>query len=160
MRNLAQVVLIFGVLTLVAGAADDRGSVVIIFKDGHQQSFPLSEVAHIQFKTNARTTAVALPPEAFSVSAGHFLGRWRVGDGAGSSFIITLDRKGYATKTVGGRHGTWTVENGEAHISWDDGWHDAIRRAGNNYEKAAYGPGKNFSDPPDNVADAKSLDPI
>ncbi len=160
MRNPAPGVLMFGVPAFVARAAGYRGSLVIIFKDGHQQSFPPSEVAPLQFKTSPRTTAVGLPPEAFSVSAGHFLGRWRVGDGAGSSFIITLDRKGYATKTVGGRHGTWTVENGEAHISWDDGWHDAIRRAGNNYEKAAYGPGKNFSDPPDNVADAKSLDPI
>jgi len=154
------VLLLVGFFTLAAGAADERGSVVITFKDGHQQSFPLSKIAHLQFKTPARTTSVELPSEAFSASAGHFLGRWRCGDGAGSTFIITLDRKGRASKSIGSTHGTWEVENGEAHISWNDGWHDAIRKTGSSYEKVAYGPGKTFSDQPDNVADAKSLDPI
>jgi hypothetical protein len=102
---------------------------------------------------------VPLPISA-SGSAGHFLGRWRCGDGQGHNFIITLDRDGHATKSIGSARGTWVLENGEAHVSWDDGWHDAIRKVGNNYEKVAYGPGKTFSDDPDNIADAKSLDPI
>ena len=159
MRNLVKIALALGVLTLVARAADDKNSVVITFKDGHQQSFPLSEVSKIQFKTSSKTTSVPLPIPS-SVSAGHFMGRWRCGDGQGHDFIITLDRDGHATKSIGSAHGTWTVENGEAHVSWDDGWHDAIRKVGNNYEKVAYGPGKTFSDQPDNIADAKSLDPI
>ncbi len=160
MRNIVKSVIIVGLLTLAAGASDDRGSVVITFKDGHQQSFPLSDVDRIQFKTSTKTTAVPLPSESFTASAGHFLGRWRVGDGQGNTFIITLDRKGRATKSIGAARGTWKVEDGAAHISWDDGWHDAIRKAGNKYEKVAFGPGKTFSDQPDNVADAKSLEPI
>jgi len=159
MRNLVKIALALGVLTLVARAADDKNSVVITFKDGHQQSFPLSEVSKIQFKTPSKTTSVPLPISS-SGSAGHFMGRWKCGDGQGRNFIITLDRDGHATKSIGSAHGTWTVENGEAHVSWDDGWHDAIRKVGNNYEKVAYGPGKTFSDQPDNIADAKSLDPI
>jgi len=159
MRNLVKIALAVGVLTLAASAAEDHNSVVITFKDGHQQSFPLSEVARIQFKSPTKTTAVPLPLPSLS-STGHFLGRWRCGDGGGRTFIITLDRDGHATKSIGSAHGTWTVENGEAHVSWDDGWHDAIRKVGNNYEKVAYGPGKTFSDEPDNKAEAKSLDPI
>ena len=159
MRNLVKIAVTLGVLTLAAAAAEDRNSVVITFKDGHQQSFPLSEVARIQFKSPTKTTAVPLPIVSPG-SAGHFLGRWRCGDGMGGNFIITLDRDGHATKSIGSARGTWTVENGEAHVSWDDGWHDAIRKVGNNYEKVAYGPGKTFSDGPDNTADAKSLDPI
>lgn len=159
MRNQVLVTLTLIVLTLAAAAADDKNSVVITFKDGHQQSYPLSEVSRIQFKTPSKTTSVALPISAAG-SAGHFLGRWRCGDGAGHNFIITLDREGHATKSIGSARGTWVVENGEAHVSWDDGWHDAIRKVGNNYEKVAFGPGKTFSDDPDNTADAKSLDPI
>jgi len=111
MRNLVKIALALGVLTLVARAADDKNSVVITFKDGHQQSFPLSEVSKIQFKTPSKTTSVPLPISS-SGSAGHFMGRWRCGDGQGRNFIITLDRDGHATKSIGSAHGTWTVENG------------------------------------------------
>jgi len=156
MRNILKVALTLMMFTLLAGAAD---SVVITFKDGHQQSFPLSEVSRIQFKTPTKTTSVALPIPS-NGSEGHFLGRWRCGDGSGHNFIITLNRDGHATKSIGSARGTWVVENGEAHVSWDDGWHDAIRKVGGNYQKVAYGPGKTFSDEPDNTADAKSLDPI
>jgi len=160
MRNLVLVAFSFMVLTLGAAAADDKNSVVITFKDGHKQSFPLSDISQLQVKTPNKTTSVALPIIATSGSAGHFLGRWRVGDGAGNHFIITLDRDGHATKSIGSTRGTWVVENGEAHVSWDDGWHDAIRKVGNSYQKVAYRPGNTFSDNADNTTDAKSLDPI
>ena len=160
MHTVIKVAIFLGMLTLVAGAADDRNSLVITFKDGHQQSFSLSDIAHIQFKTPTKTTAVEMPGAPSAANVGHFLGKWRVGDGQGRNFIITLDRNGSATKSTGSAHGTWVVEKGEAHISWDDGWHDAIRKAGTKYEKGAYGPGKTFSDSPDNIADAKSLEPI
>jgi hypothetical protein len=83
-----------------------------------------------------------------------------VGDGAGGSFVITLKRNGEARKSLGPARGTWTAENGEARIVWDDGWRDAIRKVGEGYEKAAFGPGRTFSDTPSNVADAKSTEPI
>jgi hypothetical protein len=71
-----------------------------------------------------------------------------------------LQRNGEAKKDYGAAHGTWTVVDGEARITWDDGWHDAIRKTSAGYEKAAFGPGKSFSDTPSNVADAKSTEPI
>jgi hypothetical protein len=145
--------------TLPAAAAD-RDSVVITFKDGHQQSYPLADVAHVEIKSGGATTPVKLPQVASSGSVGHFLGRWRVGDGSGSTFIITLERNGSAHKSIGSNRGTWTVEDGEAHIVWDDGWRDAIRRNGDKYEKVAYRPGSTFSGTPDNTTGAKSLDPI
>ena len=160
MRTFLKFSMVVAALALSVWAADNRGSVVITFKDGHQQSFPLSDVSRIQLKTPTKTTSVALPADSFTASAGHFMGRWRVGDGQGNNFTITLDRNGRASKSIGSAHGTWIVENGEAHISWDDGWHDAIRKVTNGYEKVAYGPGKSFSDKPDNVTDAKSLEPI
>jgi hypothetical protein len=141
-------------------AQADHDALVITFKDGHQQTLPTSDIAHIEFKTSGKTTPVAMPFTPSSGSSGHFLGKWRVGNGMGGTFLITLERNGQATKTIGENHGTWRVENGEAHISWDDGWHDSIRKTGSKYEKAAYGPGKSFSDKPDNVAEASSLDPI
>src|ERR1044071_5857400 len=88
MRNFVIITLSLMVVTLAASAADDKNSVVITFKDGHQQSFPLSEVSKIQLKNAGKTTSVPLPISS-SASAGHFLGRWRCGGGQGHNFIIT-----------------------------------------------------------------------
>jgi hypothetical protein len=48
------------------------------------------------------------------------------------------------------------VVDGEARISWDDGWHDAIRKVGTTHEKRAYEPGKSFDDQPSNVTAARN----
>jgi len=139
--------------TAKAASQDDRNSIVIIFKDGHQQSFPVADVARIEFTSPTSIAALSLPAR--------FVGKWKVGNGAAGSFLITLQRNGEANKTIGGPHGTWTVVDGEARITWDDGWRDAIRKAGDGYEKAAFEPGKTFSDSPSNVASAKkNAEPI
>jgi len=163
MRNLVRIALAVGILALVVPnaslAADpapqrERNSLVIIFKDGHQQSFPVAEIARIEFTS----------PSSIASTAGRnrFLGRWKVGDGSGGTFYITLERDGNARKSIGSTHGTWTVVEGEARINWNDGWHDAIRKVGNKYQKVAFAPGKSFSDAPDNMTDAenKEANPI
>jgi len=140
-----------GVSGLKAAPEDERGSIVIVFKDGHQQSFRLAEISRIDFNTSAASVPGS--------GKGRFEGRWKVGDGAGGTFFITLDPDGKAQKTIGGAKGIWTVVDGEARINWDDGWHDAIRKVGNKYQKLAYGPGSTFSDEPANVADATYTEP-
>ena len=82
-----------------------------------------------------------------------------MGEGNGSNFYITLDADGQARKSIGASHGAWTVVGAEARISWDDGWHDAIRRVGASHEKFAYEPGKSFNDVPSNVTAAKNTQP-
>jgi hypothetical protein len=160
MRDIFRFLAILAFLGLaVSGALTEAspagtGSIVIVFKDGRQQTFPVADVARIEFKTPAEAST-GLAPEG----RGYFLGEWRVGDGAGSTFLIKLSRDGTATKSIGGTHGTWTVVDGEARISWEDGWHDAIRKAGNRYEKAAYEPGRTFSDDPSNVTSARRTHP-
>lgn len=128
------------------------GSIVIYFKDGHQRSFPLADIARIQFTSPAQSN--------FRLERGHFVGKWKVGDGAGGTFQITLRRDGTARKSMGSSRGTWTVVNGEARITWDDGWRDVIRRNGNGFQKAAYAPGKSLSGDPSNVAEAQPTEPI
>ena len=96
----------------------------------------------------------SVPPASFS-------GKWEVGLGVGAaSFYITLEKGGKATKSTGSPHGTWTVYEDEARISWDDGWHDVIRKAGTHYEKVAFAPGKSFSDKPDNIEPARRTEPM
>ncbi len=160
MRNLAGVVPVLGVLVLAVATAspqsssmspDQRSSLVIVFKDGHQQSFPVADVARIEFKTPAVSAPIA--------GRGKFLGKWRVGEGNGAHFFITLEPDGEAKKSIGASHGTWAVVEGEARISWDDGWHDILRKVGHKYEKVAFAPGKSFSDQPDNVTDAANTEP-
>lgn len=135
-------------------AAKDSGqnSIVIIFKDGHEQSIPMADIARIEF--TAPTSSV-LP-----VGSARFLGDWKVGDGMGGTFIISLKPDGLAHKTNGGGgEGTWKVAHGEAQVSWDDGWHDVIRKVGNKYEKSAYSPGTSLSDKPSNSAEATYTEP-
>ena len=185
MRNIGSMVSIFAMLlSAVPGASpqansasqDERTSLAIVFNDGrqqtlaatdtariefkgaamivsqgeHQQSIPISEIARIEFNHG--------PASASAMGRGRFVGKWRVGQGNGDHFFITLERNGDASKSIGANHGTWTVADGEARISWDDGWHDAIRKVGNKFEKVAFEPGKSFSDPPTNVTDAQSTD--
>ena len=130
-------------------AAQDAGStIVIVLKNGKQQSFNLSDVARIEFSTPASA--------AMGWGRGRFIGDWKVGDGAGGTFTITLKPDGKARKSMGsGSGGTWTVVDGEAQITWDDGWHDVIRRVNGKFQKAAYSPGASLDDQPSNVAEAE-----
>ena len=130
-------------------ASSGPTSIVITFKDGHQQTFLMSDVARVEY---VGTTDAILGPD-------YFLGKWEVGDGSSSgTFLITLEPNGEASKTLGASHGIWTVEGNEAHISWDDGWRDAIRKIGTAHEKFAFAPGTTFSDKPNNVSAARRLD--
>jgi len=130
----------------------DKDAIVIVFKDGRQQTFSLADIERIEFKSPLSKAAVA--------GVNSFLGKWKVGvgDGMGGTFFITLERDGVASKSIGSSHGTWTVVDKEARISWDDGWHDAIRKVGTKFEKFAYEPGKSFTDQPSNVTDAKNTE--
>lgn len=154
-------------------SAHDRGnSLVLTFKDGHQKSFSEAELSRIEFNPprivlkNGRTESFPKddvvriemkgPSDNGVLGRNHFIGKWKVGTGAGSHFFITLDRDGVAHKTIGANHGTWELVNGEARIRWDDGWHDAIRKVGEKHEKCAFAPGKTFDDKPSNVTDAQN----
>jgi len=146
--------LLFAVPTGLVAAPADANSIVIVFKDGRQQTFSLADIERIDFKSPASS--------GVAIRGSSFLGKWRVGEGNGLSFDITLNRDGSATKSIGASHGTWTTVDNEARISWDDNWHDAIRKVGNKYEKRAFEPGKSFTDTPSNVTNAKrtEVEPI
>ncbi len=180
MCNMARAVSL-GILVLVSAIAslgqssiskDTRGSLVMVFKDGHRQTFPVADIAKIEFKAadivvfkDGRQQSFPLTDVQsfeFDTTAtkpslpgrNHFVGKWKVGQGNGANFFITLEASGEARKSIGASHGTWTVVEGEARIAWDDGWHDAIRKVGTKHEKVAFEPGKSFSDEPANVTDA------
>ncbi len=151
-------------------------SIAVVFKDGHQKNFPLSTVSGISFKKDAMVIAHDGRQESIPVNdivrmdfhAGsskslpmgrnHFLGKWEFGTGQGSdTFTVTLDADGQAHKSIGAPHGTWVLVDNEARISWDDGWHDVIRKVGGKHQKFAFEPGKSFTDQPSNVSTAESL---
>jgi hypothetical protein len=164
---------IAGAFARPASPVDDRNSIVIVFKDGHRQSFAMTELARIDFQAGTavfkdghheklaaseiENIEFETPAQNVSTpSRAHFIGKWLVGDGSGHDFYITLDADGDAKKTRGAAHGTWSMVDGEARIAWDDGWHDAIRKVGTSHEKFAYEPGKSFDDKPSNVTEARS----
>lgn len=135
------------------------GNIVIVFKDGHQQSFPLSSILRIDFKDVTGTQSSSGATPARVPGRKRFLGKWQVGEGNGDHFYIELDDNGEAKKSIGAGHGTWVYVNGEARISWDDGWRDVIRKSGIHYQKYAYEPGKSLSDTPSNVTEAMNPNP-
>ena len=128
------------------------GTIVIVFKDGHRQTYNLADVARVEFPT----ADVASTSSASGPSRGHFLGKWEVGDGAGNNFFITLREDGDAFRSLGDVHGKWAYFDGEARVTWDDGAQDAIRKVGSHYQKFAYEAGKSFTDTPANVTNARN----
>jgi len=140
-------------------SADESGSVVIVFKDGHRQTIPAAAISAMEFQSAAGVTTPISIPTVVVPGRGRFLGKWLVGEGNGDTFYITLEENGEASKSHGSPHGTWTYVDGEARVSWDDGWHDALRKVGSKYQKYAYGPGKSFTNTPDNVTEARNTTP-
>lgn len=169
--------LAFSVATPKANAADDHSSIVIVYKDGHRQTLASAEVSRIDLKDPAsivykdghrEKVRAAIDRIEFEESGlktmlpgrSHFIGKWEVGEGNGmSKFLITLEADGTARKSIGAPHGTWTLVDGEARISWDDGWHDAICKTSSGHEKRAYEPGRSFDDAPSNVTEARNTAP-
>src|SRR4029077_15352187 len=80
-------------------AAKETTSIVIVFKDGHQQTFAMADIARVEYR-DARDATVGLD---------YFLGKWEAGDGNSGTFFITLERNGEATRSIGSSHGTWAI---------------------------------------------------
>jgi len=185
MRGLFRIAIVLSGFALLTGAIipaanalspEDRSPIVVVYKDGHHQSFAAGEIVRLDMKPpvtivykdghreklradidhiefDESSASVAVPGRT------HYIGKWEVGEGNGNHFFITLEANGDAKKSIGSPHGTWTLVDGEAHIAWDDGWHDAIRKRGGRHEKAAFEPGKGFDDSPSNVTEARNTQP-
>lgn len=131
----------------------DAGSVTVLLKDGHRQTFRVADVDRIELTGSVPSNLVRYP----GPSRSHFLGKWEVGEGTGRNFYITLDDDGTAHRSSGHERSTWKYVNGEAQIRWDDGWSDCIRKVGAWYKKFAYHTDQAFSGTPENVTDARNL---
>lgn len=159
-----------------ASPIDDHEPVVIVYTDGHRQTLASGEIARIDLKAPAtilykdghrEKLRADIDHIEFSESAAspmipgrsHYIGKWEVGQGNGDTFFITLNADGTANKSIGASHGTWTLVDGEARVTWDDGWHDMIRKRGPKHEKLAFEPGKTFDYQPTNVTEARNTQP-
>ena len=182
MRGLIRFIAFSTILTLAAilnanaFGIDDHDPVVIVYKDGHRQTLAAGEIERIDLKSpativyknghreklRAEIERIEFAESGASSSLpgrSHYIGKWEVGRGNGDNFFITLNADGTAKKSLGSPHGTWTLVDGEARITWDDGWHDAIRKRGSKHEKVAFEPGRTFDDEPSNVTDARNTEP-
>jgi hypothetical protein len=151
--------LLAGVVTHAAPPAKAAGTLVVVFKDGHRQTFNMADVDRIEYPGGSIAATDLGAPKSQLTARGRYVGKWQVGDGNGSTFYITLNEDGSAYRTLGDVHGKWVYSNGDALITWNDGGGDAIRRVGSRFQKFAYMNGKSFSDSPDNVADAHNTSP-
>lgn len=141
------------------GKSSAGGTLVIVFKDGHSQSFNLSDIERVEFPARTQVASAASDSNTPAPPRGHYVGRWECGDGNGGTFYIDLKSDGDAWRSIGNMRGRWEYVNGEARVTWDDGAQDAIRKVGSHYQKFAYEAGKSFTDHPNNVAVARLTNP-
>jgi hypothetical protein len=127
----------------------DPISIVITFRDGRQETYAMADIASVEYKDLTQPT----------IGTDYFLGKWEVGDGNSGSFFITLEPNGEAVRSLGASHGIWAIVGEEARISWDDGWHDVIRKAGDGHEKFAFAPSTALDDKAANVTAARKTEP-
>jgi hypothetical protein len=149
-------------------------SITVVYKDNHQQTYTSAEVSRIDLKNDVlvvnrtghdeqiplgKVSRIDIheAPADVANNRSHFIGKWEMGVDSGTqrSFRVTLDRDGQAHKTIGSDHGTWTFVDGNARITWDDGWRDVITQVGSKYEKRAFEPGKPLTGKPSNVTEAR-----
>jgi hypothetical protein len=147
-----------GLANAASPSKSGTGTIVIVFKDGHRQSFNLADIERVEFPSSGLASSdegvnPSLPSRA------RYFGKWEAGDGNGGTFYISLYENGDAKRTIGDVHGKWAYVNGEALITWDDGKLDAIRKVGSRFRKFAYMEGNSFTDKPANVTDAHNTTP-
>ena len=149
--------------------ADDRDSVVIVYKNGHRQSLAAAEIARVELKAPATIVykdghrekisseidriEFGSPEVGMTPGRGHFVGKWEVGQGGNAgNFFITLDEDGSARKSIGASHGTWTVvdEGGSHQLGLMAGTTPSGKSV-QRTEKRAYEPGKSFDEEPSNA---------
>lgn len=161
MRKLLSVTtLAIAVLFLLPASRAQTGShsnsLVIVYRDGHRQSVNLNDVQRLEFPGAVPAGLISTP----GPSRARFLGKWEVGEGNGENFYISLRDDGTALRTMNAiehERGHWEYVNGEAQVTWDDGWQDCIRKTGAQFKKYAYSQGKAFTDEPDNVTNARNV---
>jgi len=166
MKNLVRLTGLAALLSLTASLGQvaahaapkvSSGAIVIVFKDGHRQTYNLSDIDRVEF-----AGTLPAPADSYNLSIpsrGRFIGKWECGDGQGNDFYITLNEDGTAFRSIGDVRGHWEYVDGEARVTWEDGRQDAIRKYGSQFLKFAYGEGKSFTDDPDNVAHARNTTP-
>jgi len=147
---------LFALPTAFAQAGSHSNSLVIVFKDGHRQTVNLDSVERLEFPGAVPAGLINTP----GPSRARFFGKWEVGTGNGDNFVIQLHEDGTAMRimnTIEHERGHWEYVNGEARVTWDDGWHDCIRRVNGEFKKFAYSESKTFESDPDNVTNARNL---
>jgi hypothetical protein len=152
----AALAILFAFPACQAQAGSTGNTLVLVYKDGHRQRINLNDLQRMEFPGPVPPGLIATP----GPSRARFFGKWEVGEGNGSNFFITLREDGNAQRVMNGiehERGRWEYRNGEAQVTWDDGWQDCIRKVGSQFKKYAYSQGKSFNDDPDNVTNARNL---
>lgn len=147
---------VFALPGAIAQAGSRSNTLVIVFRDGHRQNVNLNDVQRLEFPAAVPAGLISTP----GPSRARFLGKWEVGEGNGDNFYITLHDDGSALRTMNAfdkERGRWQYVNGEAQVTWDDGWQDCIRKVDGQFKKYAYSQGKTFQGDPDNVTNARNV---
>ena len=81
-----------------------------------------------------------------------WLGQWQVTSTRGIPYVITLSPQGKAVSSLEeGIEGSWEEKDGMAFVTLASGWRAILTHDAKGYSKAAFAPGKDFSDNPDSV---------
>jgi len=100
-------------------------------------------------------------PEEPKTGREEYIGNWRVADGQGKIFFITLHENGTSTSTwKKGDKGTWKIEQGKAIVTWDSGWTDILYNEEGIFLKTSYPPNAPIQGPGINHSTAKKVEAL
>lgn len=109
----------------------------------------------------------AAPAASPQVANASYAGIWKVQDGKQREFYITLEAGGKALSRWAAADqqrrneiGTWKEGNGQAVITWGNGWQEVIAKSGEGYIKKAFAPKLALDGTPSNEGPAVRVDAI
>lgn len=102
-----------------------------------------------------------------AAQASAFAGIWKVQDGKGRDFYITLASGGQATSSWTGAEdqrrnqtGTWVEADGKAVVTWANGWREVLENKDGAVVKKAYAPKLQLEGEPANTSPAVKVESI
>lgn len=113
----------------------------------------------------AEEAAIAAPAAQSENSA--FTGIWKVQDGKGRDFYITLSADGTAASSWiavedqrRNQKGTWALTDGKVVITWSNGWRETVVASEGGFLKSAFAPKQAMEDKPANTSPAVKVEAI
>ena len=117
--------------------------------------------------SSARAEEAPAAAPAAPTDTASFVGHWKVQDGKGRDYFITLAADGTAASKWSAaeeqrrnQSGSWVATEGGVLITWNNGWRDAVVTQESGFLKKAYAPKMKVGEEPANTSPALKVEAL